>query len=182
MRKRIINTGKHLPKATWSDVLELRERRNTLVRKPLIRQAKRTGNVFYGGQGVNMIVGTNYERHTHDFDVFSRHPKRHAIEIERGIDRGVNADLAYVEQTRYIDRGRANPLFRVKIRPYGDAEVDFNLMPRDIRTTTVKGVRVETLDRAEGKYKRMLRRGERGFNANIDLTRIQEYKLNKKRR
>ena len=51
-------------------------------------------------------------------------------------------------------------------------------MPSDIKYVKKKGVRYETLNRAEKKYKHILRHPEigRGFNATIDLGRIKSFK------
>ena len=181
-QKRVINTGTNLPKASMSDYFELRQERGKAVVKPILKQSRKDKTVLYGAFAVNKLLGQNYERGTYDLDVYSRTPKQHAIEIEKSIDQTVNADLAYVEQTEYPSGGDWKKLYRVKLKN-DVTEADFNSMPKDIKYTEKKGVRYESLERAEKKYKRMLKKPElgRGFNANIDLGRIESYKRFKKR-
>jgi len=182
-QKRVINTGTHLPKASMSDYFELRQKRGKAVVNPILHQAKRDKNVIYGAFAVNQLVDKQSQRDTYDIDVYSTNPKKHAIEIEKNIDRSVNADLAYVEQTAYEKNGRWHRIYRVKTRPHEVVEADFNIMPKDVSFTTKNGVRYETLGKAEKKYDKMLKQPElgRGFNANIDLGRIKQYKRFKKR-
>lgn len=177
-KKRIFNTGRNLPRATIGDQFELWDQRDRLVKKPILRQSRRDGTVLYGGHAVNALVDQHNQRYTYDYDIYSKHPKRHAVQVEQSIDRGANADLSYVEQTSYPHGRKQKPLFRVKTHINDNVEADFNTMPRDVRFVKKNGVRYETLGRAEQKYNRMLQHPEfgRGFNANIDLSRIKMFR------
>lgn len=186
MKKRIINTGQHLPKAGIGDHFELIQNRKRLVEQPILKQSRKDGTVLYGRYAVNKILGPGYHRATYDFDVYSGMPKRHALQIERSIDRGTNSDLAFVEQTHYPDpqSKREKRLFRVRTRFSERTEVDYNTMPRDVRFVKRGGVRYETIGRAKNKYKGMIRRGEvnRMPKAQWDLSDIQTQQLIKKGR
>ena len=151
--------------------------------KTIENQSKRYGNILYGCYAVNKLLGRGFQRDTYDLDVYSRQPRKHAIQLEKTIDRGVGANISYVEKTGYPEKGRFKTLYRVKLRNEV-TEADYNRMPRDIKYTTKRGVRYETLDRAVKKYEKMLREPEtgRGFKATIDLGRILDYKLIKRYR
>jgi len=177
--KRIIDTGKHRPKARIWDLWELRGKRKQLVEQPILRQSKRDKTIIYGRYAVNQLLGKAYHRETYDFDVYSPHPLHHALEIEQSIDRGTNSNLAFVE--RSIHR---KGLFRVKTRPGGGVEADFNIRPRNVSFKQVRGVRYETLGRAKSKYRGMIQRGEvRRFpRAFFDNSDIETHNLIKRRR
>lgn len=180
----IIDTGKHLPKSTHSDVLELKDKRKSLVLNPIFKQSRQDGTVLYGRHALNMIMGKGFHRETYDFDVYSKTPKEHAVEIEQSIDRGTNSNLAYVKQTHYMKGGKQMPLYRVKIRPYDSNEADFNKMPKGIKFIKKKGVRLETLGRAKKKYEGMIKRGEthRMPNAIFDLNDVNTNIIIRRRR
>ena len=175
--KRIIDTGRHRPKAKIWDLWELHGKRKQLVEKPILRQSKRDKTVLYGRFAVNQLLGKGYHRETYDFDIYSPRPLHHAIQIEQSIDRGTNSNLAFVEPS--IHR---KGLFRVKTRPHGNVEADFNPMPSNIRFKQVRGVRYETIGRAEQKYQGMIKKGEiRRFpRAFYDKYDIDMYKIIKK--
>ena len=174
MKKKIINTGRHLPRATYSDQFELWQNRTKIVEKPIQKQSRKDKTILYGAYAVNQQVHPTLRRQTYDFDIYSHQPRHHAIQLEKSIDRGVNADLAYVQKTYYTKNGKKHPLYRVKTRLNDITEADYNTMPKNIQYTTKQGIRYETLNRAEKKYDHMLDHPEygRGFNANIDRARI----------
>ena len=176
MKKRIVDTGKHRPKARIWDLWELQSKRKQLVEKPILRQSKQDKTIIYGRHAVNQLLPKGFHRDTYDFDIYSHKPLSHAIQIERSIDRGTNSNLAFVERSTHR-RG----LFRVKTR-HDTVEADYNLRPKGVQFQTKRGVRYETLNRAEQKYQGMIKRGEieRFPRAFYDLDHIQTYKLVKK--
>lgn len=176
MKKRIINTGTHLPKATMSDWFELQGNRKKLVTRPIMNQSRKNGTVIYGGHALNALLGKHNQRTTYDYDIYSKHPLKHAQEIEKSIDRGTNSDLAYIERTTY---GNSNkPLWRVKIHGNETIEADYNTMPKGLTYVKKNGVRYESITRAEKKYNLMHQNvGHR--TAYGELYRI---KINKRRK
>lgn len=180
----IINTGQHLGKANITHSLSFMMNRQRIVPPFVKKQSRRTGNIIYGCSGVNAIVGRGFTRPTHDFDIFSSIPKKHAIQLERHIDKSVGADLAYVEGVPYSDKNMKGTLYRVLTRPWGHPEADYNKKKKRIKFVVKKGVRYESLDAAEKKYNKMIREGEmkRMVNAHQDLGRIALYRLSQRRR
>lgn len=183
-KKSIIDTGKHLPKAGFSDILELRSNRQKIVVKPILDQSKKDGSVIYGRQAVNLILGKGFHRETYDFDVKSPMPLKHALQIEKSIDRCTNSNLAFIKKTSYPIQGRDVVLYRVQTRPHEETEVDYSHMPKNMSIVKVKGIKVEGLKPAEKKYRNMIRKGEmkRFPNAFFDLSDIQTHNLIRKRR
>lgn len=169
-----INTGRHLPRATYGDQFELWGKRERLVEKPILIQSRRDGTILYGAFAVNKQVHPTLRRSTYDFDVKSHMPRRHAIEIERSIDCGVNADLMFVEKTSYPQRGRNQPLYRVKSHLNDMVEADYSRKPHGMRFVVIDGVRYETLGAAQRKNRVMIRNPGmgRGFHGVIDDARI----------
>lgn len=176
-RNRIINTGSHLPKPTRIQQMQFIERWNRIIPPRVHRQSRRDGTVIFGARAVNRLLGLGFERPTHDFDVFSGMPRKHAVELERHIDRSTGTDMAHVKQLPH-PTGKGL-LFRVETIPDGDTEVDYTRMPHGIKFVTKHGVRYETLGRAEQKYKRMIRSDEpkRIFHGHLDLNRIRTHRL-----
>ena len=179
----IINTGQHLGKANMTHSLSFMMNRQRIVPPFVKRQSRKTGNIIYGCSAVNALVGKGLERPTYDFDIYSKMPKKHALQLEKHIDRSVGADLAYVEGVSYSDKSMKGTLWRVMTRPWGTPEADYNKRKKGITFTKRKGVKYETLGAAERKYKKMLATGEgkRFLNANQDLGRIALHKLTQRR-
>jgi len=183
-KSRMIDTGRHLPKASMGDWFELQEKRHRLVEQPILRQSRRDGTVLIGRYAVNKLLGQGFHRDTYDFDVKSHIPFHHAQQIEKSIDRGTNSNLAYVESTSYPVGKRIEPLNRVRLHNVDTVEADFGHLKKDMRFVVRGGVRLETLGRAEKKYSGMIDRGEvhRMPNAIFDRGDIRLHRLIKKSR
>ena len=154
----IIDTGRNLPRARMGDFFELLHNRKKLVVKPVKNLSHNKGDVIYGRHAVNKLTGVR--RETYDFDVYSSHSKHHAIKIERSIDRGTNSNLAYVEPMVYTMDGKNKRVWRVKTRPHGNVECDYQSKPKGLRYTKINGVRYETLNRADKKYSKMIKNND----------------------
>ena len=177
---KIIDTGRHLPKAKHTHLFKLWQNRKQLVVKPVKQLSRKQGDVIYGRHAVNKLTGV--ERSTYDFDVYSSHAKKHAIKIEQSIDNGTNSNLAYVKPMTYNIDGNDKVVYRVKTRPHGQSECDYQAKPKGLKYNTIGGVHYETLDRAEKKYTGMIQRGEvhRFPNAFFDKYDTTMYKRRKK--
>ena len=181
-KSKIINTGHNLPKATANQQWNLIVNWDKIIPVEVIRQTKKTGNVIYGCRAVNAIVGDPWTRATHDFDIYSLHPLRHAVEMEQAIDRRIGADIAHVEIVPYEDKeGKSKTVYRVVTKPLGDPVVDYTFRPSGIQHVTIGGIRYETLKRAEAKYHRMFEQGlvKRIPKAQTDLIRIEGHRIEK---
>lgn len=182
-KKRIFNTGKNLGEPTPIQEGRLISDWHNIVPPIIENHTRRNKNIIYGGRAVNAKVGPDFSRQSHDYDIYSKFPKRHAIQIEKRIDRKIGADVAHVEEVAFDNRdGKSGKMYRVVTKPYGDPDVDYNLMPSSIEFETINGIRYETLGKAEEKYKKMIREGEekRYYKARLDLQRIQMSKIFKK--
>lgn len=172
--KRVFNTGGHLPKPNQQQQFEIVHNWDAVVPPIVLQHTRETGNIIYGSRAVNALVGSDFSRPTHDFDIFSPMPKRHAVQVEQRIDRHMGCDIAYVERNHYLDGGKWKPLFRVVTRPVGDPDVDYNKKPRKMGFVVKNGVRYEPLPVAKKKYGRMIQGDDlkRFYQGHIDLNRI----------
>jgi len=177
-KKRIINSGSHRPKPTQAQQLAFLEKWNNITPPAIKQQAKKTGNVIYGCRGINGIVGKSLSRPTHDFDVYSKNPKKHATQLERHIDKTTGLDMAYVEEIPYTTtENKKGKLYRVVTRPEGDVDADFNIMPKNIDITRVKGINYVSLKSAEKKFPEMMKEDKRKFNTMMDTYRIWHHRI-----
>lgn len=174
----ILNTGERFPEPTFEQELRFLSESERFTEITVKEQARRTGNIIYGGQAVNAIVGDDFSRSTHDYDIYSMTPKQHAIDLEQAIDNHTQSDMAHVEEIPFTnEKGESGKMYRVGLKSY-DPLADFNRMPKGVKSVVVDGVNYESLDRAEKKYVKML--GEdlpsRHINASLDIDRISLFK------
>ncbi len=181
---KIIDTGKKLPKARFSDLFELWENRKKLVVKPIMNQSRRAGTVIYGRHAVNKLLGRGYHRDTYDYDIYSGMPRSHALQLEQSIDRGTNSNLAFIQPKKIVINGKSKTVYRVKTRPHETTEADYSHKPKKLSFIVKNGVRYESLERADRKYSKMIKHGEvhRFPNAFFDKHDIDTFRLIRHRR
>ena len=176
-KKKIFNTGGHRPKPNKLQQLQFLEKWNDITPPAIMKQAKQTGNVIYGCRAINGIVGKSLSRPTHDYDIYSHKPKKHAISIEKHIDKKTGLDMAYVEEIPFTTTDdKKGKLYRVVTRPEGDEEADYNLMPKGLDITRVKGINYVSLKASEKKFPAMLKEPKRVFNTRSDMWRVKHFR------
>jgi len=93
-------------------------RKKQLIKEILLRTIKNK-EIIYGEQAVKIRVPEHLQRHTDDYDVYSRTPKRDAIEAEKELDREFGGD--YFDVTPAEHKGT----FKVRSRINGKGYADF---------------------------------------------------------
>lgn len=179
---RILNTGGNLPEPSVEQELRFLADSDRFVGETIRMQSKKEGVVIYGAQAVNAIVGPVFSRPTNDYDVYSNSPKRHAIQLEKTIDKHTKSDMAFVEEVPFTnEKGKKGLMYRVGLKHF-DTLADYNKKPVNLKTIKIRGVLYEHLDLAKKKYLKMINADEtkRLINANQDLDRIWLYEYNKR--
>lgn len=177
----IIDTGQNLPPPNVEQELRFLSERDRFLKIEIENQSKKTGNIIYGCQAVNRIVGPWNSRPTNDWDIMSSNPRAHAVELEQRIDNHVGANIAHVEQVSYDRDGIRGKMYRVALKNF-DSVADYNPKKHGVKTVTIDGVKFESLDNAEKKYMKMINENDskRLVNANQDLNRISLFRYWKK--
>ena len=191
----IINptTGKE---PTREEISYFKEHRKDILEPPLFAQSKRTGTALHGAQSRNIIMEHDLGdvahqkgllKPTYDYDVWSKNPKKSAVEIEKTIDKKLGSDMTYIKVEaiskapgttgtkrdfeRYTLMARATPATR--------QEVDYATFPikseRPYNIVKIGGVKhedvVSALDRAHDiKYN-----PKRYFKTFADIHRMNTY-------
>jgi len=159
------------PKPTQDQLNHFKEHRKAIVESKLFPQLKRTKDTLHGAQSRNIQIKKKIGKEeaekreliaqTYDYDVWSRFPKKRAIEIENKLDKHFKADIAQVEKAPvgkkapdYKSSKRRVERYTVvtPVTPAGKNEVDFTTLPiRPFKTNSIDGIKHETL---KSSYKR----------------------------
>ncbi len=106
------------------------------------KQAKRNNEILRGARAMNAQLSIGLlERGTEDYDLFSKNPKKSALELERELDRKAGGDFHYVKPLahrgtfRVMDRG--NDLKS----PHDDfGIVDYTKEPKGTKKVMIDGI------------------------------------------
>lgn len=69
------------------------------VEQVVLRQARREGNIIFGGQAIKRSIGVNARR-TKDFDMFTNTPKKSANKLQMKLDRQFQGDDFFSKKGR----------------------------------------------------------------------------------
>jgi hypothetical protein len=122
---------------------------------------------------VNKQVKPEFRRDTSDYDIYSKQPRKHALELEQSIDNHVNADIAHVKQVGYERDSEKGKMYRVELKNF-DNIADYNPTPSGMKCIIIDGIRYQRLGDANKKYLKMIKDEymERLPKATQDLDRI----------
>ena len=99
-------------------------KKKALIQK-IILQTIKNKEIIYGEQAVKVRVPKHLQRETTDYDVYSRTPKKDAIEAEKKLDKGFGGDYFYVEPAEH------EGTYKVRSRINGKGYADFTKPTRD---------------------------------------------------
>lgn len=141
------------------------------VRLTLLRQARKEGNIVFGGQAIKKRLGI-LARRTKDFDFFSRTSRKSALKAEMNLNR------VFRDNVFFTKKGTNPGTFKVKhkgndLLPNTNDDIgvaDFTLTPRPPPKFFVsKGVRFRTLREELNAKKRLVKNKEFLFRREKDL-------------
>lgn len=203
-RRNINEDGR--PPPTREQREHFKENREEVIERYLEPQLRKTKNIFHGGQSRNKLIideiGEEKARElgllkrTYDYDVYSKHPEKHARQLENKIDNYYDADMTYVKQESigrdvktFINPGPINiskpreeskhKRFTVNAMhtPSGKSEVDYATLPdRNVKTLTKDGIRHETICSTLERHKTLVHQPRRAAKTWEDLRRLRKYK------
>ena len=169
------------PRCTREQITRYRQNWKRILPPRVLRSIRKHNDVLHGGRSLNMLLPREYHRSTKDYDIFSKHPKPHAKEIEDYIDKQCGCDMAHVNSmvvpnvSGIEDKLMSADIHRVVTRLHSDAEVDYMRIPPGLPTVRKRGLRHESLKEALRKAKRGLNQPLRAAKASQDIQRIERY-------
>jgi hypothetical protein len=125
---------------------------------------KRRGHIVYGARALNAHLPSYLDKHTEDWDVYSKTPKKTAKRVERKLDKAYGGDYYYTEPAMHPGTHKV----KSKITRTGVA--DYTKMPASkIPTKTIGGIKYITLAHSKKMINRALRNPEAKFRRDKDL-------------
>ena len=158
--------------------LSVRETRRFHKNKHKIGQViiERTDDreTHYGARALNVRFQSYLDRHTRDFDIFSSHPKKDAIETERALDKKFGGDFFYVEKAQHPGT------HKVIAHATGETYADYTKAPEKLPREKIRGIYYPKVPYIEKTLKRTLKDPESPQRHVKDRDALQRIKIYKK--
>lgn len=130
-------------------------RKESIVRNRL----RTTKNIMYGARAMNRQLPMMYHRHTEDFDIYSKRPRKDAMHLERLLDKDSRGDNYYVKPALHPGTWKVMDEGYDKIKGTKDdiGIADYSRPNRRIRTVTIDGISYAHLSERVKDAKRSLK-------------------------
>ena len=154
-------------------------RRKAKAEKIILRNAKQGKHIVYGARSVNVFLPKHLEKHTEDWDIFSKTPIKTANKVEKKLDKSYGGD--YFETKPALHPGTHKVINKVTKR----GVADYSKPDKKVPYVRRKGVRYAKLEFQKGRIKMSLSDPKSKFRHEKDKEtrqRIRIYELQKKKR
>lgn len=163
---------------TYVDKARLRAKHKELVDSTILKKIKKKPYIVHGAQTLNKQLPPDLHRHTNDWDLWSKNPKKAIEKFENRLDEAAQADVFYIDNPKYVP-GIETYVYRVVSRITGEPVVDIMQKPDKKNIyTIIDNIKWQTLEHAKEAYKGILSNPNirhRWSKAKHDLKRIQEF-------
>ena len=149
-------------------------KKKALIQK-IILQTIKNKEIIYGEQAVKVRVPKHLQRETTDYDVYSRTPKKDAIEAEKKLDKGFGGDYFYVEPAEH------EGTYKVRSRINGKGYADFTKPTRDYGSDKIKGHKYIKVKHIKDRIKEILKDKTQEHRHAKDQDTLNRIRLNERR-
>ena len=151
--------------------------------KKLLAKARERKDIIYGGQSIKAQIGI-FARPTSDFDIFTKQPKKAAMNTEKDFDRIVGFDYFYTKPAKHPGtwkvKGRGVDL-RKGTRD-DEETVDYSKYPRPKpKVIMINGVMYRRLSGEIAGKKRAIKDPNYAFRHDKDIADLNRIRLYKKK-
>lgn len=144
--------------------------------EPIIQnQIIKNKGIVFGQKATNYHLPQHLDRHTEDYDIYSKNPKKSAIELEKKLDKRFGGDFFNVK--RALHKGT----YKVKSNISKKTIADFTKKPRKIpHTKAIDNIKYAKLNHLEKKLKGILKDKSKSFRHKKDRDMLNRINVAKK--
>jgi len=151
------------------------KKKSSIINSTIKNQVKRNKSVVYGARALNEHLPPHLQKHTRDWDVFSKKPLQSAKQLEKALDKIFNGDYFKVEQARH------KGTYKVISNVTGKTIADFTKSERKVLSVMGwDGIDYHKISQIEDKLKRIIADPSKEFRHEKDKEALMRIKLYKK--
>lgn len=144
-----------------------------LVDQVVLKDAKEDKHIIYGARAINKQLPPYLNRHTEDWDIFSKTPKKDAQEIEKKLDKEYGGDYFQVAKAKYKNT------WKVKNKVTGKTAVDYTYPQSKVPSVNIYSNRYAKIGWIKKKINSSLK-SSKSFRFDKDKEALQRIKLYEK--
>jgi len=147
-----------------------------VIKETVLQQAQKNKSIVYGAQALNrQLFIRAMERQTNDYDVFSKHPKKSARQLEKKLDKKFGGDYFYTKPAMH------KGTYKVMEHNKKENVADYTKTPQPKpRTVKINGVQYAHISETEKDKRSSLRDPEFAFRHKKDREDLNRIIITKK--
>ena len=138
-----------------------------LVRQIALSEAEKRGGVLHGAKAINLQLQPHLRRHTEDYDVLIKKPRKVAQAVLEKLKKYTSKQLS-------VEKGKHKGTYRVKMND--KVLIDFTQLKRKPKTKKVWGTEVRSLKSIKRHTKRLVGDPKKEFRREKDISTLQRIK------
>lgn len=140
----------------------------------VLSDAYQDKHIIYGARAINAQLPDFLRSNTEDFDIFSKQPKKDALETENKLDKAYGGDFFSVEKAKYPNT------WKVKSNVTKKTVADYTFPSGKVPSRKIEGNRYAKLDWIKKNIRRSLNKKNSSFRFEKDNEALQRIKLYEK--
>lgn len=144
--------------------------------KVIKKNLKKKKHIVHGARALNVHLPSHLDRHTEDWDVFSKTPKKTAKKVERRLDKAFGGDYFYTEPAQH------KGTHKIRSHVTKRTVADYTKPEKKVPYITKKGIRYTTLSYFKKHIKGTLRDPASRYRHDKDREVLQRIKIAQKRK
>lgn len=151
--------------------------------KHIKKQARNNKEVVYGARAMNIQLSRGFlEKHTFDWDIFSKQPRKSAMQLERTMDRAAGSNSYYVKAAMHPGTFKVMGIGADRKKGTRDdvGIVDYTNMPGRVKTITQNGIRYRHISIEKQRRKEILKLKKFAFRHAKDKEDLYRMKMSNK--
>ena len=142
-----------------------------MEKRIILQDAAEDGHIIFGARASNAQLPPHLQKHTEDFDIFTKKSKKEAEQMEKKLDK------AYGMDSHRVERAQHKGTYKVKSNVTGRTVADYSSQGKKPNFKKILGVKYADLPSIKRKISKTLRDEASAFRHDKDRETLQRIKL-----
>lgn len=143
--------------------------REQVIRETILDSAQKNKQILHGSRAFNYQIPTYLKKPTKDYDIYSKSPKKYAVELANELKRRLGEEVN-------VSKGSHKGTFRVGIN--GEFIADITQLKHKPQTKKVWGIEVKNLKSIKKNAQRLIKDKTKEYRREKDLDTLRRIEIN----
>ncbi len=143
-----------------------------IIEQKILNQVRNNESIIHGQRAFNFFMPSHLDRHTEDYDVFSKNPKKSAKQLEKALEKALNGNFFDIKKGRFKDT------YKVVSKVSNKSVADFTKPSKKIPIKkSFDNIKYATIKFQEKKLKKLVKDPAKKFRRDKDKESLKKIKV-----